>query len=98
MAIITKKLSRMPYAQARVEIDEHGGICLVSYSTNVIIIDPLGWLTCTGTYSATTRKHISAFMREYGNGSDYYTAKKCYENNTIYNIYTGEIISLADGE
>lgn len=98
MNTITKKLSRMPYAQARVEIDENGGICLVSYSAIVIIIDPQGWLSCTGTYSATTRKHISAFMHEYGNGAGYYTAKKCYEDNAIYNIYTGEIISLADGE
>ena len=98
MNTITKKLSRMPYAQARVEIDENGGIYLVSYSTIVIIIDPQGWLSCTGTYSATTRKHISAFMHEYGNGAGYYTAKKCYEDNAIYNIYTGEIISLADGE
>ena len=98
MNTITKKLSHMPYAQARVEIDENGGIYLVSYSTTVIIIDPQGWLSCTGTYSATTRKHISAFMHEYGNGASYYTAKKCYEDNAIYNIYTGEIISLADGE
>ena len=98
MNTITKKLSRMPYAQARVEIDEYGGISLVSYSTVVIIIDPQGWLSCTGTYSQTTRRHISAFMHEYGNGAGYYTAKKCYEDNAIYNIYTGEIISLADGE
>lgn len=98
MNTITKKLSRMPYAQARVVIDENGAICLVSYSTVVIIIDPQGWLVCTGTYSATTRKHISAFMHEYGNGAGYYTAKKCYEDNETYNIYTGEIVSLADGE
>ena len=98
MSTITKKLSRMPYAQASVEIDENGGIYLVSYSTAVIVIDPQGWLSCTGTYSVTTRNHISAFMHEYGNGADYYTAKKCYKDNTIYNIYTGEIISLADGE
>lgn len=98
MNIMKKKLSRMPYAQARVEIGDDGVICLVSYSTIVIIIDSQGWLSCTGTYSQTTRKHISAFMHEYGNGAGYYTAKKCYEDNAIYNIYTGEIISLADGE
>ena len=64
----------------------------------VISIDPQGWLVCTGTYSATTRKHIGAFMHEYGNGASYYTAKMCYENNQTYNIYTGEVMSLADGE
>ena len=93
-----KKLSRMPYAQAHVEIDENGGIELISYVTMVISIDPQGWLVCTGTYSATTRKHIGAFMHEYGNGASYYTAKMCYENNQTYNIYTGEVMPLADGE
>ena len=64
----------------------------------VISIDPQGWLVCTGTYSVTTRKHIGAFMHEYGNGASYHTAKMCYENNQTYNIYTGEVMSLADGE
>lgn len=98
MNTITKKLSRMPYAQAMVEIYENGAICLVSYSTKVVIIDPHGWLSCTGLYSATTRRHISAFMFEYGHGADFYTAKHCYFDNAIYNIYTREFISLADGE
>ena len=95
---VDARLKSMPNAQCGVRFDEHGGIEFMSYRTSVITIDPQGWLSCTGTYSATTRKHISTFMHEYGNGAGYYTAKKCYEDNAIYNIYTGEIISLADGE
>ena len=91
-----KKLKYCPYGQAYVTVDENGAISLVSYSTTVIVIDPMGWLTCTGTYSATTRKHIGAFMKEYTN-MNYYTAKDAYLNNYTINIYTGEIIKLGEG-
>ena len=88
-----KVLRSMPYAQAKVrnygdiDIDR---IILQSYRTDVIIIDH-GWLTCTGLYSMTTRKHISAFMREYGNGFTFQDVKKAYENGYELNITTGEI-------
>ena len=94
--MIKKKLQNMPYAQAYVVIDEHGAKTLVSYTTEVVTIDPLGWLTCTGTYSQTTRKHISYFMREYTNLT-YYHAKDAYENNYTINIYSREIQFLGDG-
>lgn len=91
-----KKLSRMPYAQAHVEIDDNGNIYLISYVTLVCELTADGWLTCTGTYSQTTRKHIGAFMREYveypnGERGNYYTAKHCYEGNYRFNVLTGEI-------
>ena len=94
-----KKLSRMPYAQAHVEIDEDGNIYLFSYCTLVIELTHDGQLTCTGTYSQTTRKHIGAFMHEYvtwpnGDSSDYYTAKHAYENGYRLNIETGEVEDL----
>ena len=92
----TRKLERMPYAQAHVNIDCYGAITLVSYKTEVINIDPQGWLTCSGTYSQTTRKHISAFMREYAPNFSYYTAKEAYMNNFTINIYTGEVQSLGE--
>ena len=91
-----KKLKYCPYGQAHVTVDENGAISLVSYSKTVIVIDPMGWLTCFGTYSTTTRKHISAFMKEYTN-MNYYTAKDAYLNNYTINIYTGEIIKLGEG-
>lgn len=85
---MTKKLKLMPYAQAHVLINDDE-IHLVSYTTVVISIKN-NWLQCHGLYSQTTRKHISAFMREYTSLS--YTDAKCaYENNYIINIETGEI-------
>lgn len=89
-----RKLSRMPFAQCGVNFDEHGGIKLVSYSTVVIDIDPMGWLVCTGTYSQTTRKHISAFLKEYAPNIGYYDAKGCFENKMTINIHTREVQPL----
>ena len=91
---VTKRLSHMPYAQAGVIIDNNG-TNLISYTTLVCTIDKDGWLTCTGTYSATTRKHISAFMHEYAPQMSYYDAKAAYEKGHKINIHTGEIVSLA---
>lgn len=88
-----RPLKRMPYAQATVILHDDGTIILRSYVTDVIVIDSQGWLYCTGLYSATTRKHISAFMREYTN-YDYFLAKRLFTNNEMFNIYTGEVKKL----
>mgnify|MGYP006976589304 FL=1 len=85
-------LKSMPYAQATVITFGNGNITLRSYSTDVIIISD-GWMSCTGTYSQTTRKHISAFMREFNLG-DYFLAKKLYQENLKLNIHTGEILPI----
>lgn len=87
-----RTLSAMPYANAKVVIDEKG-TTLISYTTPVATIDKNGWLIINGLYSMTTRKHISAFMREYAN-SNYQTAKLIYEDCERYNIFTGEIENL----
>ena len=87
---VDKRLSLMPYAQAGI-VHGNDGTHLISYATRVVTIDKQGWMTCTGTYSATTRKHIGAFLKECGNGASYYDAKFCYENDSAYNIYTGEV-------
>ena len=88
---VSKKLDRMPYAQAGIVYHDDGSVDLISYETLVIRIDGAGWLECTGTYSQTTRKHIGAFMRELTGGRyDYYTVKECYENSMMFNIRTGE--------
>jgi hypothetical protein len=96
-----KKLARMPYAQAHVEIDKDGNIYLFSYRTLVIELTADGWLTCTGTYSTTTRKHIGAFMKEYvqlpnGERGYYQIAKHAYEGNYRWNMETGEIEELGE--
>jgi len=89
-----RKLSAMPYAQAHIEIDDAGNISLFSYVTKVAEIDTDGFVTCFGLYSMTTRKHISAFMREYAQPLDYYDIKKAYENDYKINYLTGEIIEI----
>ena len=90
---MTKRpLKLMPYAQASVIISEKNDIILRSYKTDVVIISD-GWMSCTGTYSQTTRKHISAFMREYNLG-DYFLAKKLYTDKLKINIHTGEILPI----
>lgn len=91
-----KKLTRMPYAQAHVEIDDQGNIYLFSYVTLVASLDKDGWLEIYGLYSMTTRHHISAFMREYveypnRECGEYCQAKRLYEQNIRLNIYTGEV-------
>ena len=89
---MVKKLRKMPYAQAQVrdygDIDEDL-IVLQSYQTDVIIIRN-SWLECTGLYSSTTRRHISAFMKEYGKGFNYFDVKEAYEKGYKLNILTGD--------
>lgn len=92
---MTKNLKYCPYGKAYAVIDDYGAISLISYTTTVIVIDPHGWLTCSGTYSATTRKHIGAFMKEYTPFS-YQTAKDAFLNNYTINIHTGEIVKLGE--
>ena len=89
-----RKLTHCPNGQCGVRIDENGGIQLISYTTIVIDIDPHGWLVCHGTFSATTRKHIAAFCKEYANGLTYKSCKMAYEDNHTINIYTGEVVML----
>ena len=86
-------LSAMPYAQATVRKYEDGTIVLQSYSTAVAYIEPDGRLYIRGLYSATTRRHIGAFVKEYAN-LDYQTAKRIYEDGYGYNIHTGEIVPV----
>lgn len=88
----TQKLNNHPYAQACIRHYDSGEIACISYETAVIIIDSDGWLSCTGTYSATTRKHIGYFLKELQLPLHYQTAKMLYKDNMKMNIYTGEVI------
>lgn len=94
-----KKLSAMPYAQAHVEIDdENGGIVLFSYNTLVASISHDGWCQCFGLYSQTTRKHISAFVKEYAPNLNYYDFKQMYTGGYMLNYHTGEVIIFNEME
>ena len=85
-----KNLAFCPYGSCGI-VKNANGIHLVSYTTVVCTIDNMGFLSCTGTYSNTTRKHISAFLKEYAPRLSYYDAKHAYENRYAINIFTGEI-------
>lgn len=87
-----KKLSSMPYAQAHVEISPNGTIALFSYTTMVCQVDTDGFVLVTGLYSMTTRKHISAFAKEYLSPLNYYDLKRAYQERYVINYQTGEII------
>lgn len=90
----TRTLKFMPYAQARITEDENT-INLISYTTTVITIDKnTGWVICSGTYSQTTRKHISSFCKEIDCGLNYYLMKQIAADRVKYNIDTGEIVNL----
>lgn len=91
---VDKRLDLMPSAQAGI-INDKRGTHLISYNTLVITIDPDGWMSCTGTYSQTTRRHINRFLREVAPSVSYQDAKKCYEDGLEMNVHTGEIRELS---
>lgn len=87
-------LRYMPNASAGVRKLCDGRTILTSYYTDVCEIDGEGWLTVYGLYSATTRRHIGAFLKEYANGASYDIAKRCYYDGLRYNVNTGEVKAL----
>ena len=91
-----RKLKRIPYGQCGVKVCYDGSVILRSYETLVCAIDSEGWLSIRGTYSRTTAKHISAFMYEYGKGLTYYFAKDLLYTDYVYNIITGEVLTLTE--
>lgn len=72
-----KKLANHKYSQCYVEIV--GNVTtFTSYSTPVIYmatIEGKRYMECTGTYSATTRKQIGYFLKEYAPDLSYYDMK-----------------------
>ena len=87
-------LKKMPYAQAHVrdysDIGRNKRV-LQSYSTDVIIVDK-GLLECTGLYSMTTRKHISAFLREYYPDITFYDVKAIAGTSKKIDTATGKVV------
>lgn len=90
-----RALKNMPYAQAKI-VETENTITLISYVTTVIEIDKnSGWVKCYGTFSQTTRKHISAFCKEIG--LDYYLMKKLAREDLMYNINSKVFIDAETG-
>ena len=90
---VNRKLALMPYAQAGI-LENKEGIHLISYSTLVCTIDKDGYLSCTGTYSNTTRKHINRFLKEVAPSVDYYDAKYCCEHGVKMHVQTKKLKEL----
>lgn len=91
-----KKLKTMPYAQAHIEIHDDTQH-LFSYYTLVATVRTENgekWIRCYGLYSATTRRHISAFAKE--NGLQFTDFKNIAGSPYEMNMSTGEVIF--DGE
>lgn len=94
--MIIKKLERMPYAQAHVEIDENGAVYLFSYNTLVAGVDADGFAWCNGLYSMTTRKHIGAFAAEYATPLAFQDFKLMAKDGCKISNKTGEVVFLGD--
>lgn len=86
-----KTLKSMPYAQARVIINDENNISLRSYETIVATLINNEWLHINGLYSMTTRKHIKAFCKEYCGFDDFALIKHIANNSIEYNFKTGEV-------
>ena len=93
---VDRRLKLMPAAQAGIITEEDGTVKLISYATCVAAVDGEGWLTCSGTYSASTRRHINRFMQEFNTPCGYYDAKRCAAEGIALNIYTGEVLTLEE--
>lgn len=96
--IVDERLELMPNAQAGIEYDNNNNPKLISYETVVCFVDDSNLLRCSGTYSATTRKHIVAFLKQFYHTLSYYDMKYCYEYECGIDINSFLIISLETGE
>lgn len=98
--MITLKLSNHTSSQCCVRHYENGDICLQSYLTDVVYYDSTrGTLYCTGTYSQTTRKHISWFLHEYFPQFSYQELRKAYETDCkLSEVLCNQFIPLTDTE
>lgn len=88
---MVRKLKRMPYANAKV-IETPNETRLQSYETIVATLSNDGWLSVNGLYSMTTRKHISAFVREYTDRIPFDWIKRIAGTSEKLNIYTAELV------
>lgn len=87
---VCKPLSGHESAQAGVVFMPDGSIQLWSYATMVCEIKG-NFVRCHFNSTATTRKHIGWFMREYAN-SYYQVAKMSADTGKRVNFKTGELV------
>ena len=85
-----KPLTTISDSQAHVEIDNNNNIYLISHQSLVAGIKSDGTCFCNGPYSKDTRKHISAFAREYATPLTDRSFKLMYDEKLCINYLTGE--------
>ena len=93
-----KRLKYMPYAQAGIEDNypyDVPEVILWSYQTRVVKVVRGHWISCSGLYSMTTRKHISAFMREFFPELGFQLIKKLAGTGMEYDTETGEVREIS---
>ena len=88
---LDKALSQHEHARCGVDFVGRN-IQFISYSTTVIFADRLTsgneyYISCTGTYSQTTRKHINWFLREYFPELSYQDMKRIAETGEVLTVY-----------
>ena len=94
--MVELKLKNHPYCNCYIEIDNIENptqISFISYRTVVIYAtkkDNVWHIECSGTYSQTTRRQISWFLREYFPKIDYFNMKEIAGKQTIL-VYDEEI-------
>ena len=94
------KLTNHASAQCSIRLYNNGDICLQSYNTDVVYYDFMqGMLYCTGTYSQTTRTHISWFLHEYFPQFSYQELRKAYETDCkLSEVLRNQFIPLTKTE
>ena len=91
---VSERLHGIPTGQCGVVKANNGMRVLISYTTPCAVVTGVDlhgnmWLAVRGLYSATTRRHLSSFAREFG--VPYSVVKAIAATDYIYNIATGEL-------
>lgn len=100
---IEKRIPQHKYAQARMYSITPNVGCgesewgLISYSTIVIRVKNMR-LVVTGTYSATTRKHIGWWLHSQYTHLTYQGIKKLANDMLALDLTTGEVVTLTQEE
>ena len=106
---VDRRLSTMPSAQAGIidhidavnalgRYEKRPGVTLMSYATPAATLTAGGILTIDCMCSASTRRHVSAFLREFAPAISYHDAKAAHLGGYSIDIHTGDHIDLETGE
>lgn len=90
-------LANMPCASAGIiyrDSKQGKETMLKSYETFVLKKDAAGYVQCTGIYSRTTIKHISAWLKQFAPKISYYAIKEAYKNGYAIHAENGNIVKL----